>query len=52
LSKISPPVADVFAVSDVEAILFPSQVIDEVCARYPAFAKRLRETAMKKVYDR
>ena len=52
MSKISPPVADVIAVSDVEAILFTSKKIDAVCAGYPAFAKLLRETAMKKVYDR
>ncbi|ATX79430.1 Cyclic nucleotide-binding domain-containing protein [Mariprofundus aestuarium] len=52
MSKISPPVADVIAVSDVEAILFPSEVIDEVSARYPDFSRQLRETAMKKVYDR
>ena len=52
MSKISPPVADVIAVSDVDAILFPSKTIDAVCAGYPAFAKLLRETAMKKVYDR
>ena len=52
MSKISPPVADVIAVGDVQAILFPSKTIDAVCAKYPAFAKLLRETALKKVYDR
>jgi len=52
MSKISPPVADVIADGEVEAILFPSETIDTVCGQYPAFAKLLRETAMKKVYDR
>ena len=52
MSKISPPVADVIADSEVEAILFPTETVDAACSQYPAFAKHLRETAMKKVYDR
>lgn len=52
MSRISPPVADVIADSEVEAILFPGETVDAVCARYPEFAKQLRETALKKVYDR
>jgi len=52
MSKISPPVADVIADGDVEAILFPSETVDAACSQHPAFAKQLRETAMKKVYDR
>jgi len=52
MSKISPPVADVIAVGEVEAILFPTETIDAACSQYPAFAKLLRDTAMKKVYDR
>ena len=52
MSKISPPVADVIADGEIEAILFPSQVIDKACSEHPPFAKQLRETAMKKVYDR
>lgn len=52
MSRISPPVADVIADGDVEAALFPATVIEQISASYPAFAKTLRETAMKKVYDR
>jgi len=52
MSKVSPPVADVVATGDVEAIAIPTEVIDGFCISYPDFAESLRATAMKKVYGR
>lgn len=51
-SNISPPVADVIAITDVEVIVFPIETVHDLCNSNPDFAKRLRDTGMKKVYDR
>ncbi len=52
ISKISPPVARVIAVNEVEAVSFPLDVIETCCAEYPEFALCLRATGLQKVYGR
>ncbi|ATX82181.1 Cyclic nucleotide-binding domain-containing protein [Mariprofundus ferrinatatus] len=51
-SGISPPVADVIAIDDVEAVSFPLELIQSLCNTHPDFARRLREAGMIKVYGR
>jgi len=52
MSKISPPVARVIAVNEVEAISLPARLIENCCTEYPEFALCLRATGLQKVYGR
>lgn len=51
-ANISPPVADVIAIDDVEAVALPLELVRHLCSEQPGFAARLRETGMRKVYGR
>ena len=46
---ISPPIADVVADTDIEALAIPRAVLNDISAEHAGFKKRLRQAAFRRI---
>jgi CRP-like cAMP-binding protein len=46
---ISPPIADVVADSDLEALAIPRAVLNDISAEHAGFKRRLRQAAFRRI---
>jgi len=49
ISGISPPIADVIAKTEVDAVAFSAQSMKEAIDAHPEFGKRLKEAALRRI---
>ena len=51
ISGVSPPIADVIAKTEVEAVAFSARSMSETIEAHPEFGKRLRDAALRRISE-
>ena len=48
---LSPPIADVIAESELEALALPIDLVNDISMNHPEFAAKMRDIGMRRVYE-